>query len=114
MAEQEKVTAADVSKLKLVSFSFSQPHWDNPKNEWKAEVKFSRSGGKSYSEGIKEVNLSVNSDVANEMMRFLMPIITQQASNEAQKLADEAKALAIAVGDTTLKSLPEAIQIPAS
>lgn len=51
----------------------------------------SRDGG--Y-DGMKEVELQLTPEMATEMMRFIAPILAQQAAKSAQQLADQAIALA--------------------
>ena len=97
--EKANPPAEEVAGLKPRRVTFERGYYDN---DWKVEVQLEGKGN------WKTVNLELDGGVATEIMRLLIPVLTKQAAEAAQKLADESKRLADAVGNGLTKALNDA------
>ena len=102
--------AKTIIGLQVNSLNFSHhdaynwgPKETHKPEHWTATAVLAAKGDKY--DGLQNVTLEIGPEIASEIMRLLVPVMVQQASNAAQKLADQAKALTQEVGECCLMSL---------
>ena len=100
----------DVSKFRVSSLSFEfheaktwGPAAEQKPAHWSAKARLHKTGQRY--EGINDIDIVVNDEIATEIMKIMVPIMVQQAALAAEKLASEAKELAKQVGECCLLSL---------
>jgi len=99
--ENETPTPKTIKALQVRTLRFERKDYYHPEQGFKATAELCRADS-GYA-GSMELKFELLPDMANEIMRVLAPIMAQQAAVEAQRLADESKALASALSDKLIE-----------
>lgn len=107
MSEEKTVKEAkEIVGLSLVRMSFQRESYYNEESPWRINATFE--GKTGYNSGMKEMRIEVDGTIAQEIVKLLAPVIVQQASKEADTLANKAKELAAVLGDKMVFGISDA------
>ena len=122
MSEQNKdLNTAQVGKMFVTSVNFTYCEasrtyndktnkYDEHPAHWNISATLSDKPCR-YDSNNQQMSFNVEQEIGNKLVEVLLPVIVRDASQKAQQLADDSKAMLVALGERTLKCITD---MPAS
>lgn len=102
---KETVTPEEINGMCLQSLVFERQGYRKVDGEVHAKARFWNPES-NYGD-VKEIEFNLDQQISKDLMKVLLPLVTERAAQAAQRLADDAKAMANALSDSVLKQLEE-------